>query len=139
MTKTDFSHDQWIAYVFDHPVPSFEAAWYFNPDEDWWDPHPEQAEQVVAYMTRLFDAPEFLVEQFSESQIGRGLGYLFGAGDYGRFLLNGAVPMEGRVNCIRAMDVVFARLFQPRCEPILSHLDEPGGNELNSCATCGGM
>jgi hypothetical protein len=22
-------------------------------------------------------------------------------------------------------------LFQPRCAPVLSHLDEPGGNELN--------
>jgi hypothetical protein len=130
MTRTDLSYDDWINYVFDHAVPFYEQPWYFEPDGDWWNPHPEQA---IDYLTRLFENPEPLTEQFADSQIGQGLYFLVSAsaGSYCRFLTDGSVPIEARVACIEAMDSVFARLFQPRCEPILSHLDEPGGNELN--------
>ena len=77
--------------------------------------------------------PEPLADQFADSQIGQGLYYLIdnGAGAHCRFLIDGSVPIEARVACIEAMQALFARLFQPRCAPILSHLDEPGGDRLN--------
>ncbi|HEV8390718.1 MAG TPA: hypothetical protein VGQ35_12795 [Dongiaceae bacterium] len=130
MASTDLSYEDWIDYVFDHAVPFYEQAWYWEPDADWWSPRPDQA---IEYLTRLFENPEPLTEQFADSQIGQGLYYLVSAsaGSYCRFLTDAAVPIEAGVSCIAAMQVVFARLFQPRCEPILSHLDEPGGNELN--------
>ncbi|WP_119304488.1 hypothetical protein [Dongia deserti] len=130
MSKTDLSYEDWIDYVFGHAVPFSEQAWYFNADEDWWDPEPAQA---VAYMTQLFETPEPLAEQFADSQIGQGLYYLVdnGAGAYCRFLTDATVPIEARLACVEAMSSLFARLFQPRCEPVLSHLDEPGDNELN--------
>jgi hypothetical protein len=130
MPAADLSYTDWIDYVFDHAVPFYEQAWYFESGEDWWNPQPEQA---IDYLTRLFEKPEPLVEQFADNQIGQGLYYLVdnGAGAYCRFLIDGTVPIKARVACISAMRTLFARLFQPRCAPVLSHQDEPGGNPLN--------
>jgi hypothetical protein len=130
MADSDLSYHEWIDYVFDHAVPFYDQVWYFEPDADWWNPKPEQA---VEYLARLFENPEPLVEQFADSQIGQGLNFLASgsAGDYCRFLLDKTVPIEARVACIGSMSTLFARLFQPRCAPVLSHLDELGGNALN--------
>ena len=130
MSNVDLTYEDWIDYVFDHAVPFYEQPWYIEGDEDWWSPQPEQA---IEYLTRLFENPEPLTDQFADSQIAQGLRYLVdnGAGAYCRFLNDGGLPIETRVVCIAAMQTLFARIFQPRCEPILSHLDEPGGNALN--------
>lgn len=130
MSKADLSYDDWLGYVFDHAVPFYEQAWYVEPGADWWNPRPDLA---IAYLTRLFQNPEPLVGQFAESQIGQGLYYLVdnGAGAYCRFLTDETVPIGARTACIESMSSLFARLFQPRCAPVLSHLDEPGGSELN--------
>ena len=30
--------EQWLRYVFDHPVPEDRSkAWYWDTDQDWWD------------------------------------------------------------------------------------------------------
>ena len=130
MPPADLSYPEWLSYVFDHAVPYYEQAWYLEPETDWWRPQPEQA---LAYLARVFENPESLVDEFSATQIAQGLHYLNDnrAGAYCRFLVDDSVPLDARTACIEAMSTVFARLFQPRCEPILSHLDEPGGNALN--------
>ncbi|HEY1385148.1 MAG TPA: hypothetical protein VGF43_16115 [Dongiaceae bacterium] len=130
MTDSDLTYDDWINYVFDHAVPFYEQAWYWNADEDWWQPRPEQA---IDYLTRLFENPEPLTDQFADSQIAQGLHYLIdnAAGAHCRFLSDGSVRVEARIACIASMQTLFARIFQPRCEPVLSHLDEPGANALN--------
>jgi hypothetical protein len=130
MSRTDLSYEEWINYVFDHAVPFYEQAWYVEPEADWWSPRPEQA---IEFLARLFENPEPLAEQFADGQIAQGLHYLVdnGAGAYCRFLTEGGVPLEARLACIEAISTLFARLFQPRCEPILSHRDEPDGNALN--------
>jgi hypothetical protein len=127
---TDLTYEDWLPYVFDHAVPFYEEAWYFEPEADWWRPEPEQA---VDYLARLFENPELLADEYSDSQIAQGLHYLIdnGAGAYCQFLVDGSVPLEARTACIETFSTLFARLFQPRCEPVLSHLDEPGGNALN--------
>ncbi len=124
---TDLTYEQWINHVFDHPVPFSGQAWYYG-DADWWEPQPRQA---IAYLTRLFEAPDPLIEEFSDSQIGQGLTYLISVDDHCRFLADDAVPADTRVTCISAMRTLFRQIFEPRCVPILSHLDEPGGNELS--------
>jgi hypothetical protein len=130
MSRSDLSYEEWIDYVFDHAVPLYGQAWYWEPDADWWSPQPEQA---IDYLTRLFENSEPVTEQLADSQIGQGLHYLVSEsiGSYCGFLNDGTVPIEARVACIGAMRILFARLFQPRCAPILRHLDQPGGNELN--------
>jgi len=126
----DLTYDDWIEHVFSHAVPLYEPAWYHQVDADWWDPSPQQA---VDYMMRLLEDPDPLVDRFADSQIGQGLYYLIdnGAGGYCRFLVEGSAPIDARVQCISAMKTLFSRIFDPRCLSKLSHLDEPGGNELN--------
>lgn len=130
MTKADLSYEQWIDYVFDHAVPFYEQAWYLEPDADWWDPRPEQA---IAYLTRLFNDPGPLADGFADSQIVQGLYYLVssGASSHCVALTNEAVPIHQRLSCIHAMLSLFIKLFEPRCRPLLSHLDEAGDSELN--------
>src|SRR5262249_53796193 len=113
MVHADLGYDERIDYVFDHAVPFYEQTWYFEPDGDWWSPRPDQA---IDYLTRLFENPEPLTDQFADSQIAQGLTYLVSAsaGSYCRFLTDGRVPPEARVTCIAAMQTLFARIFQPR-------------------------
>lgn len=126
----DLRYDDWLEHVFGHAVPFYEPAWHFEVDADWWDAPPARA---IDYLTRLFEQPEPLVDQFADSQIGQGLYYLVdnGAGGYCRFLIDGSVPIDARVTCIAAMKTLFARIFDPRCAPVLSNLDEAPGNRLN--------
>jgi hypothetical protein len=130
MSQTDLSYDEWIDYVFDHAVPLSGEAWHRDHEADWWNPRPEQA---VAYLTRLFDSPDQLLDRFADSQIGRGLYYLVdnSLSNHCVALAGGGVPVDQRVKCIYAMLSLFIRIFEPRCPPILSHRDEPGRNELN--------
>jgi hypothetical protein len=126
---TNLSFEEWIEFTFDRPVRAGEKAWY-RQDDDWFEPEPQQA---VAYLTQLFERSGDLLEHFTDGEIGQGLWYLIdnGAGAHCAYLINGSVPIEDRVACIEAMQSLFARLFQPRCAPILRHLDEPGGDKLN--------
>jgi hypothetical protein len=126
---TNLSFEEWVDYVFDRPVQAGEKAWYWQ-DYDWFDPEPQQA---VAYLTQLFEQSGNLLEYFTDGEIGQGLWYLIdnGIGAHCRFLIDGSVPIEARVACIGAMQALYAQLFQVRCAPVLSHMDEPGGSKLN--------
>jgi hypothetical protein len=130
MSQSDLSYDDWIGSVFDHAVPFYGQAWYFDSDADWWDPRPELA---IAHLTRLFNDPGPLVDQFADGQIGQGLYYLVssGASSHCVALTNEAVPLNERVICIHAMLSLFIKLFEPRCRPMLSHRDEASESELN--------
>jgi hypothetical protein len=127
---TNLSFEEWVDYAFDRPVRPIENAWY-RQDYNWWEPEPRQA---VAYLTHLFGRSCDLLEHFTDDEIGQGLWYLIdnSCGGYCRFLIDGSVPIEARVSCIEAMQVLFARLFEVRCPAILSHRDEAGGNRLSS-------
>src|SRR5688572_2868481 len=130
MSKTDLSYDEWIDYVFDHTDLPSGQAWYFDHEADRWNPRPEQA---VAYLARLFDNPEPLLDRFVDNQVGRGLRYLIdnSISNHCVALSDNWVPIDQRVKCIYAMLSLFIRILQPRCPPILSHLDESRGNRLN--------
>jgi hypothetical protein len=121
MRLTNLSFEEWIEHAFSREVHIQQAAWYFDPNQDWWDPKPVEA---VAYLTRLFEDPERTLCWFSDDQIAQGLTYLVGtsaSGDNG-WLSAMEVPVEARVRCVEAIGKLFDRLFAPRCTPHLSHL-----------------
>ncbi|WP_162917568.1 hypothetical protein [Dongia deserti] len=41
------------------------------------------------------------------------------------------VTTEAAVACVHTIYALFERVFAPRCAPVLSHIAEPGGSELN--------
>jgi hypothetical protein len=130
MRLTSLSFEEWIEHAFSHEVRIQQAAWHFDPDEDWWDPKPMEA---VAYLTRLFEDREGSLHWFSDDQIAQGLTYLVGtsaSGDNG-WLSAIEVPVEARVRCVEAIGKLFDPLFAPRCTLHLSHLCEVAAGTLN--------
>ena len=137
MRLTNLSFEEWIEHAFSREVHIQQAAWYFDPNHDWWDPKPVEA---VAYLTRLFEDPERTLCWFSDDQIAQGLTYLVGtsaSGDNG-WLSAIEVPVEARVRCVEAIGKLFVRLFAPRCTPSLSHLVRPRRARLTAFVICGG-
>jgi hypothetical protein len=124
------SYDEWLVYVFDHPVDHLKPAWYFDLDVPVWAEEPV----AVSYLTRLFDDPVPAVAPYSDAQINQGFWFLLSnaCSDHMRMLLEPRVPWPELQRCVEAMVNVFATLFAPRCAPKLSHLDEPGTTPLNS-------
>ena len=130
MRLTNLSFEEWIEHAFSREVRIQQAAWYFDPNHDLWDPKPVEA---VAYLTRLFEDPERTLCWFSDDQIAQGLTYIVGtsgSGDNG-WLSAIEVPVEARVRCVEAIGKLFDRLFAPRCTPHLSHLSEVAAGTLN--------
>ena len=131
MRLKDLTYHDWLEHAFGHEVRFQQAAWFFDHDRDRWDPEPAVA---LTYLTRLFEDPEPLIFEYSDSQIAQGLTYLVNtsaSGDNGWFYAT-AAPIEDRVRCVEAVASLYAQLFEPRCTPHLSHLRETDAGSLNS-------
>ena len=122
--------DDWLEHSFGREVRFQQAPWYFDPEHDWWDPHPAEA---VSHLTRLFEDPEPALSGFADSQIAQGLTYLVNtsaSGDNG-WLCSTDVPVRDRLRCVESVATLFAKLFEPRCTPSLCHLSEADAGTLN--------
>jgi hypothetical protein len=130
--------EDWLRYVFDRPVPEDDSdAWYWHDDDAAWDSSGDPA-MIVAYLRQLFEGGATLVRPYSDGQVAQGLGYLINnsLSNYMFPLMNPDVVWPERQRAIRAMYVVFERIFDPKCSPHLSHtvtVTEPGPerNPLN--------
>jgi hypothetical protein len=126
---------RWLRYVFDRPVPEDSSdAWYWHDDATW--ESSAGPATVVSYLGRLFDGAAALLQPYSDGQVAQGLGYLINnsLSNYMFPLMDPDVPWGERRCAIRAMYVVFERIFDPRCSPQLSHVrtgSEPAINPLN--------
>jgi hypothetical protein len=133
----NLSFEEWIEHAFSHEVRIQQAAWYFDPNHDLWDPNPLEA---VAYLTRLFEDSERTLFWSSDDQIAQGLTYLVGtsaSGDNG-WLSAMEVPIEARVRCVEGIGKLFDRLFAPRCHRISRTLVRSGRAGLTAFVICGG-
>lgn len=126
------SFDEWVKYVFDHPVNK-RLAWYFQPDAALWNElsHPEL---TVGYMTRLFENAPELCKRYSDAKLGQGFWFLTSnaCSSHMFALLDDDVPLDSRLACINAMHTLFEQFFAQKCSAHLSHLDEPGVSALNA-------
>ena len=97
--------------AFDHPVQKRE--WYWDEDFDtYWDRLQLSDAVTVEYMTNLFLAPDQL-KRYSLEQVAQGIWFLIGESSPGKSayaLLNAEVPLDERVDCIRAV-ANFFRIF----------------------------
>jgi hypothetical protein len=122
--------DQWLAYVFDHPVEEDKPEWYFDPESDWWDgPAPE----TIQFLTHAFENAAELFEPYTDAQLNQGLWYLASnaCSNHMLALLDESVPWPDRQRCLRSMVALYQQCFAPRCLAALGHLDELPANPLN--------
>jgi hypothetical protein len=127
---SDLSFEDWLRFVFDHPVQPGMPEWYWDMEADWWD---GPAPLTVSYLGRLFEEAGALLEPYSDVQANQGLWYLCSnsCSNHMLALLDPAVSEQERVGCIRSFRNLYRTCFLPRCTPHLSHLDEPGAGAIN--------
>lgn len=128
---SDLSFEEWVLFVFDHPVDSSRLEWYWDIEADWWD---GSAARTVEYLTRAFENPERVFAPYDDIQLNQGLWYLTSnsCSDHMFALLDMSVPWTERRRCIRSFSTLYEQCFARRCTPHLSHLDEPGAGPLNA-------
>jgi hypothetical protein len=124
------SFEEWLVYVFDHPVDHRMPVWYFANGAELWTEGPI----AIQYLTRLFQDPIPALALYTDAQINQGLWFLLdnSCSNHALMLLRPDIPWDERRRCVEAMFAVFERLFVARCVPKLAHIDEPGMNPLNS-------
>lgn len=129
---THLTFEQWLAYVFDHPVRESGQEWYWDPDADWWD---GPAADTVQFLTEAFENAAVFFQPYSDAQLNQGLWFLASnaCSNHMFALMDASVPWPARQRCVRSMHKLFEQCFTERCTPHLSHLPEtePGASPLN--------
>jgi hypothetical protein len=128
---SDLTFEEWVIFVFDHPVDDSRLEWYWDLDADWWD---GPASLTVDYLTRAFENTLSVFAPYSDSQLNQGLWYLASnaCSNHMFALMDASVSWPARERCIRSFQSLYQDCFASRCTPHLSHLDEPGAGPLNS-------
>ena len=129
----NLTFEEWLAYVFDHPVPvGQEKAWHWDIDRDWWDEDGEPA-STVQFLTQAFENAAEVFQPFSGAQLNQGLWFIAdnSCSNHMFALMDTSVPWSARRRCIYSFHQLYEQCFAQRCSPHLSHLPEPVENPLN--------
>lgn len=103
------SFEQFIIFVFDHPVEDIQNAWYRGIDEwEWCDDS-----TVFEHLLRLFRNPAFLLERYTNEQLDQGFWFIKGpcCGFLENTLWNPDIPWSIRKELIDAMGDLYEKLF----------------------------
>jgi len=114
------SFEEWISYIFDHPVS--DPAWHWDIDVPQWNEEDHNAE-VVAYMTELFENAQEVLKPFSNAQLNQGFCFLASnsCSNHMYALLDEVIPWYQRRRCIQSMETLFRNCFAQRCSSHISH------------------
>jgi hypothetical protein len=128
---TRLTFEQWLTFVFDHPVDTTKPEWYWDPEADWWD---GPKVDTIQFLTQAFENSFVLFQPYSDAQLNQGLWYLVSnaCSNHMFALLDSSVPWPARQRCVRSIYKLFAECFAKSCTAHLSHLDERGASPLNS-------
>lgn len=126
---SDCTFEQWVDSYFDVDVAPDERSPGMAERLYWCDVPPATSLQ---YLTRLFSSADTNLARFSNAQLNDGFWELVGASGEFEVLRNDTLPREDVMRCIDSIPALFQTVFAARCAPVLGHLDEPGGNPLNS-------
>ena len=127
---TQLTFEQWLTYVFDHPVDASRPEWYWDDNADWWD---GSHIDTIRFLTRAFENSAEAFKPYSDAQLNQGLWFIGSnaCSNHMFAFLDPGVPWADRQRCVRSIHTLFEDCFAKRCTPHLSHLDEPGANPLN--------
>ena len=123
----DLGFVQWVEHIFNHPVS--DPPWYFRTDQETWDGEPET---TVEYLTRLFESPERLLEDYSREQLEQGLWYLSGEGQpFMQSLLDQGLSWPLRQRGLAAIQVFYEKFFAAACTDELGHQCRTASTPVN--------
>jgi hypothetical protein len=125
----DVTLDEWVRYLFDHPVT--EIAWHFDAAA----PYLRlPAHHAAALIAEAFERSGDLLRPFTDAQLNQGFWFLVmnGNSDYMFCLSDASVPWPVRRRALRSFVPLFRDVMAARCTPSLSHLDEGPSTALNS-------
>jgi len=115
--------ERWVDAVFDRPVGKPE--WYWAPEfDEQWESLGLDGPTTVAYLTRLYRESSVL-SRFPLEQVAQGIWFLVSESSPGQpshYLLDGAIPLDRRVTCIRSI-ATFFRNFVAVAAPGASDAD----------------
>lgn len=124
----DTGFEDWVKWVFDHPVS--DPEWYWDENAEEWTASPVI---TVDYITRLLEEAPILLATYTDAQAAQGLWFLVsgircqGVGS----ICEETVLHSQRERGIRSIHALYESYFAIRCSPHLSHIDEQGANPLN--------
>lgn len=120
---------EWLQFVFDRP--NTPNGWYFDLEEPNFTAASNELAALVAHTLENCGRD---LAKFSDEQIHHGLNYIFSnsCSDVVFALMDESVPTALRLRAIAAVKILYQDCFNPRCAPVLGHIDEPGSNPLNS-------
>jgi len=125
MLPNEITYEEWISYVFDHPV--LDPAWWWQEEDSehyqFWD-NDANPPLTLAFLTRLFEEPAELIGRFSRAQIDQGLSYLVdnSCSSTMYVLLDRTLPWENRRRCFAGMASLYENLMAPVYRDDLGHL-----------------
>jgi hypothetical protein len=100
-------YEQWVRFVFEHPVPEDAeraASWY-----DKIACAASQPATLVGHFTRMCGESVQIGQRYTVEQVDQGIWFLLShPARFGRLLTDAGVPLERRLECIRAMYRVYA-------------------------------
>jgi hypothetical protein len=119
---------EWLTHVFDHEVE--ETAWYFAGDSENFEADPSTVVELITH-TMLRAGEDLAV--YSDGQVNQGLSYIFrnSCSNIVFSILNEGAPFNKRMAALRSVSSLYKNCFEPRCAPVLGHIDEPGATPLN--------
>jgi hypothetical protein len=118
---------EWITFIFDHPVASPE--WYWSEDAPEWQ---GAREEVPALIAETFEDAGELLARFSDEQLDQGFWFLVGntPPDFMLTLVDATITLTARLRALRSFVPLFEQVMAARCSAHLSHLAEVA-NPLN--------
>ena len=124
----DVTLDEWVRYVFDHPVT--ETAWHFDIDALELTLPAERTAQLIA---DTFEQGDTLLRPYTDAQLNQGFWFLLNSGssEFMFCLTDESAAWPVRRRAIRSFVPLFRQVMASRCTPTLSHLSE-AGSALNS-------
>ena len=126
----NLTFEQWLTFVFDHPVAELSNAWYWATDRDWWDENPKD---TIQFLTQAFENAEEVFKPYSDGQLNQGLWFIASnsCSNHMFALIDESMPWPAQKRCIYSIHKLYEQCFAKRCTPHLSHIDEPGASPLN--------
>ena len=126
--KMHARYEEWIGFIFDHPVPN--PTWHWTSDAPAFE---ASGEDYAVLIEQTFTNSGRDLSRFSDAQVNQGIYFLAspGCSDYMFALTDSTVLMETRLSAIRSIFILYRDCFQARCSETLSHLDQVGRSALN--------